>query len=74
MSRIIHQDYAVVNGRGVIVHTFGDAKSAKDWAKDNAHKHVGLYVEEVTLTGRTIYKPRQAPVFDFSIPSIGVRA
>lgn len=70
MNRIIHRDFSVKNGRGVLLFTSPDPELAKRWAKDNAHLHNGLTVNEDTLSSRTIYKPRQRKAFDFSIPMV----
>ena len=67
--KTLRTDYRAVNGKGVCLYSFGDAESARAWAKDNVHLHDGLTVEEVTITARRIYTPRTArrrP--DFSIP------
>lgn len=52
-------DYHAVNGRGTICRTFGDLKSARDWVKAHHVEHVGLVVEEVTITTtrRRVYRP-----------------
>lgn len=68
-ARIVRTDYQAVNGVNRVVKTFGDEDMARAWAKDNAHLHDGLRVEELTITARAIYTPRvvrRRP--DFSIP------
>lgn len=67
--RTVRTDYQAINGLGRVLYTFSDPVIAKAWAKDNAHLHDGLKVEELTITARAIYTPRTArrrP--DFSIP------
>lgn len=69
MMRTVRTDYQAINAMGRVLYTFGDEASARAWAKDNAHLHDGLQVEELTITARAIYTPRVArrrP--DFSIP------
>lgn len=67
--RTLRVDYQAVNGLGRVAKTFSDADMAKAWAKDNAHLHDGLVIEEVTITARRIYKPKAVMSRpDFSIP------
>lgn len=70
--RTLRTDYIAVNGKNVTVYSFGDLPTARAWAKENAHLHDGLRVEEVTMTARPVYTPRvvrSRP--DFSIPQWG---
>jgi hypothetical protein len=70
--RTIRTDFQAVNGVGRVVYTFGDIDTARAWAKDNAHLHDDLIIEEVNVWARQVYKPRvtrRRP--DFSIPQWG---
>lgn len=68
--RTIRTDFQAVNGLGRVLYTFGDAATARAWARENAHLHDGLHIEELQITARPIYTPRPARKRpDFSIPS-----
>lgn len=68
MTRVIRTDYQAVNAAGVTLRTFDRQDAARAWVKDNALLHDGLYLEEVTITARRVYRPRAARSFDFAIP------
>ena len=74
MRRQTNIDYAAVNARDVILHTFSDAAKGRAWVRDNAALHTGLHLREVTVTtiSRRVYAPpavrRQRD--DFAIPAM----
>ncbi|MFN4296760.1 MAG: hypothetical protein ACK4FB_07940 [Brevundimonas sp.] len=74
MTRVLRTDYQAVNAAGVTLRTFDRQDAARAWVKDNAMLHDGLYLEEVTIMARRVYRPRATPTrrdFDFSIPAYG---
>lgn len=75
MIRTVRTDFAAVNGKGVTLYTFNDLQSARAWARDNAARHDGLRIEQVTLVAATVYTPRRSrPAPDFRIPVYEARA
>lgn len=68
MIRTVRTDWQAVNALGVTVRTFDREDVARAWVKDNALLHDGLYLEEVTIMARRVYRPRVPRAFDFSIP------
>ncbi|MEI6439022.1 MAG: hypothetical protein WCO83_02345 [Alphaproteobacteria bacterium] len=56
MTRV---DYYAVNSRGTILRTFDTLETARKWVKAHHVEHVGLVVEEVTVTTsrRRVYRP-----------------
>jgi len=74
-------DLQAINGRGLLIRTFGDRKIARRWVVQNAALHDGLRLEEVTVSvvRRRLFTPRVVPaVFapvdtDLTIPDF-VRA
>lgn len=69
MIRTLRTDYQAVNRAGVTLRTFDREDVAKAWVKDNAPLHDGLYLEEVTMLARRVYRPRVHRRSDpFAIP------
>jgi len=69
--RTLRTDYAAVNAKGVTVYTFSDREQGRAWVRENACRHEGLTLEEVSITARRIYRPRTVSrARDFAIPAI----
>lgn len=75
MTRTVRTDWQATNAAGRVLYTFSDRETGRAWVKDNAHRHDGLILEEVTILARRVYRPRTVRRPDpFAIPAYGAAA
>lgn len=67
---VLRTDFVAYNRLGVQVRSFNELDRARAWVRANAMFHDGLYLQEVQVIARPIYRPRPPRLSDFSIPAM----